>query len=195
MTDLKAKADLRRTMIAVRDGLEGADREGRGHLIHEAVCLIDGFRSAKVVSSYVGIRSEVPTRALIGYLLFHSTAVAVPWREGDELTLTRLESLEELVPSSFGLFEPSLSVCGDPERELLANACDVLIIPGLAFDRSGARLGYGRGYYDRLLRRCRPDALRVGLAYDCQMVDRVPAGPADERVHLIVTESGVTRVT
>lgn len=193
MTELEAKAGLRRTMIATRDEL--ADRENRGHLIHERVLLIEGFASAKVVSSYVGIKSEVMTRSLIGHLLFHFITVAVPWREGDELTLARLESLEELVPSSFGLFEPSLSVCGDPGRELNPNACDVLIIPGLAFDRAGARLGYGRGYYDRLLRRCRPDALRVALAYDCQMVDRVPTGPGDERVHLIVTESGVIRVT
>jgi 5-formyltetrahydrofolate cyclo-ligase len=180
-------------MIATRDAL--ADRDDRGHRIQEAVYLVDGFAAAKVVSSYVGIRSEVPTRGLIGHLLFHAVTVAVPWREGDELALTRLDALEELVPSSFGLFEPSLAICGAPERELLANACDVLLIPGLAFDRAGARLGYGRGYYDRLLRRCRPDALRVGLAYDCQVVERVPTGPDDERVHLIVTESGVTRAT
>lgn len=180
-------------MVATRDALPG--REERGHRIQEAVFLVDGLAAARVVSSYVGIRSEVATRSLIGRLLFQSVTVAVPWRDGEELALTRLESLEELVPSSFGLFEPSLALSGTPERDLPATACDVLLIPGVAFDRTGARLGYGRGYYDRLLRRCRPDALRVGLAYDCQVVEQVPTGPGDERVHLIVTESGVTRVT
>jgi len=193
VTDSDPKVELRRAALQRREALP--DREARGRQIQEAVHLIDRFTSARVVSSYVGVKSEVATQQLIGHLLFHGTTVAVPWREGEELALVRLEALEELAPSSFGLLEPSPGICGSPDRELLANACDVLIIPGLAFDRTGARLGYGRGYYDRLLRRVRPDALRIGLAFDCQVVETVPTGPTDERVHLVVTEEELIRVS
>lgn len=189
----EAKEALRQEVLARRDAL--ADRAERGRRIEEAVGLLDAVTAARTVSSYVGVKTEVPTLDLIGRLLFHGVTVAVPWREGNELVLSRLQDLSDLVPSSFGLLEPTPAICGDPGREIPAVACDVLLIPGVAFDRTGARLGYGRGYYDRLLRRCRPDALRIGLAFACQLVDRVPTTAQDERVHLIVTESDVTRVS
>lgn len=78
----------------------------------------------------------------------------------------------------------------EPQRRtpVTPEAIDVVIVPGLAFDRSGFRLGYGGGHYDRFLRRLPDRSLRVGLAFHSQVVDRVPRGSGDERLHLVLTD-------
>jgi 5-formyltetrahydrofolate cyclo-ligase len=70
---------------------------------------------------------------------------------------------------------------------------DLVVTPGLAFDRRGRRLGYGGGHYDRFLRRLPPSTIRVGIGFAAQVVDRVPAGPTDEPLDALVTEEGLIR--
>lgn len=90
----------------------------------------------------------------------------------------------------YGIAEPA----EHPARHLRATDLDVVVVPGLCFDARGHRLGYGAGYYDRFLSTLRPDALRVGVAFDAQVIDHVPNEAHDERVDLLLTEERVIDV-
>jgi 5-formyltetrahydrofolate cyclo-ligase len=94
---------------------------------------------------------------------------------------------DPLHPTDYGPREPSRRVPVDPSE------VDVVITPGLAFNRRGNRLGYGGGYYDRYLRRLHPTALRVGIGFSGQVLDDVPSGEEDEPVDMIVTDEEVIR--
>ncbi len=144
--------------------------------------------------SYVGVKSEVATSDILAERLSSGLTTGVVAVNGSELLAIRVTDMAELGPAPFGLLEPVEPVRSDPSRRMLPGEADALLIPGLGFDRDGWRLGYGKGYYDRLLRRAGPGPSRIALAFDVQLVDRVPHGPADEPVHWLVTESGSLRV-
>ena len=103
----------------------------------------------------------------------------------------RLESLGELQPGAFGIPEPTAELRSRTERVGRRRDLEVVVVPGLAFDRAGRRLGQGKGYYDRLLSDVSDNCLIVGLAFDVQMVERVPAEAHDVALDVIVTESDV----
>jgi len=187
------KAVLRREILARRAAL--ADREARGVVILDRVRLLAGFRAARVLSSYVGVGAEVATTALLVEALERRVRVAVPARDGDRLRLVEIRALFDLMPASFGLLEPPLALATLPERAVAAGTVDVILVPGVAFDRQGGRLGHGRGYYDRLLEEAGSRPLRVALAFSCQIVDAVPMGPGDQPMDLLVSEEGVYPVS
>jgi 5-formyltetrahydrofolate cyclo-ligase len=80
------------------------------------------------------------------------------------------------------------------QRQVAVDQIDLIIVPGVAFDRDGSRLGHGLGYYDKLLARARPETLRVALAFDCQIFPTLPTAPHDVPMHVIVTERAIYRV-
>ena len=93
------------------------------------------------------------------------------------------------------MLEPRPEVRNQAERSIAPGAADLFLVPGVAFDRWGNRVGYGGGFYDRLFRRTRPDALRVAIGAAVQLVDgRLPGGAFDLPVHAVVTPAGVVRV-
>ncbi len=180
-------------MIARREALPG--REERAAPLLQRVKALHPFRDTAFLSSYVGVGAEVPTMPLIELALNRQVPVAVPWVGGSDLQLTAIRSLDELEPAAFGLLEPPGALKQSTERAVDPGVPDLYLIPGLAFDRQGGRLGYGRGYYDRLLRRAGPGPLRVALAFEVQLIDQVPVTDEDERVDLIVTDQAVYRVS
>jgi len=140
---------------------------------------------------YVHYGSEVQTDALISLLLEAGKTVYVPWCDGDELRPFRLESLSELQPGAFGILEPSAKQRERPDRAGRAGDLEVVVVPGIAFDRAGRRLGQGKGYYDRLLSNVSDTCVLVGLAFDIQLVEGVPVEAHDVALDFIVTESEV----
>jgi 5-formyltetrahydrofolate cyclo-ligase len=131
--------------------------------------------------------SEVDTGELLRRLRAAGLRVALPRIRDGEVEPAGFEPGGALAPTSFGAMEPASTAAVDPER------IDVVLTPGVAFDRRGNRVGYGRGYYDRLLARIRAEAATIAIAFDLQVVDQVPAGRGDRRVDVIVTESEVIR--
>lgn len=180
-------------MIARRETL--VRREERTAPLLQRVKALHPFRATTFLSSYVGVGAEAPTLPLIELALSRQVPVAVPWVGERDLRLTAVRSLDELEPAPFGLLEPPGTLKQSAERAVDPGVPDLYLIPGLAFDRQGGRLGYGRGYYDRLLRRAGPGPLRVALAFEVQLVDQVPMTDQDERVDLIVTDQAVYRVS
>ena len=135
------------------------------------------LRGARVVALYAASRGEIDPSSLMG------GGLRVVWpRVEDEQSLTFREG--PLQPGRFDILAPAADA---PAVD--AAALDLVFVPGLAFDRAGNRLGYGRGYYDRALA-ASPRALRVGLCHSFQLVDSLPAHAADEPVDFIVTPDG-----
>ena len=111
--------------------------------------------------------------------------IALPRVSGVDLAFHRVASRAELQAGSFGILEPSA------EASPAGNEFDLILIPGLAFDRHGGRLGRGKGFYDRFLAAAR--GTRAGVCFDDQIVGKVPTGPHDLRVDFVVTPSAVFR--
>jgi 5-formyltetrahydrofolate cyclo-ligase len=126
--------------------------------------------------------SEVETGTMIELLVASGSRIALPRVEAGGVAAVAHHPGEPLRRASFGALEP---VQG---RVLPAGDLDVVVVPGLAFDRNGYRVGYGGGFYDRFLRLVRGDAFRVGVAFSLQVVDEVPHGSGDVALHAIVPD-------
>jgi 5-formyltetrahydrofolate cyclo-ligase len=166
------------------------DKDGTSARIMEVLMEMPAYRRAERVLWYVGARDEVRTAAAIARALADHKTVAVPYCVGPELKLFCLQQWEELAPGAFGILEPAEVWKHRSDRVVPPERLDLVIVPGVAFDRRGGRLGYGAGYYDRLLAALSPRAVRVGVGYRCQLVESVPMADHDVRMDWVVTETG-----
>jgi 5-formyltetrahydrofolate cyclo-ligase len=185
----KAKRDVRRTVLAARDALGEAERIARSTAIHDRFLGLPEVARAAVVMLFWSFGSEVSTFPLIERLHARGTRVALPRIRGSqELETVGHVPGDPVRETSFGAHEPAGGSVLDP------SSIDLVVTPGVAFDGSGRRVGYGGGFYDRFLLLTRPDAPRVALAFDLQVLDDgLPAGAFDLRVDLIVTETRTIR--
>jgi 5-formyltetrahydrofolate cyclo-ligase len=136
---------------------------------------------ARVLCIYVSFREEVDTKRLIEWALGQGKQVVIPKVEDDVLILKKIDSLEECVPGFKGILEPPESA---PEVQLLE--IEVVVLQGLAFDKKGCRLGYGKGYTDKLLSQDKPYTIGVGYAF--QLVDALPVEPHDVPIEEVITQ-------
>lgn len=144
--------------------------------------------------SFVSMDHEVDTRhALLPQWLGRKN-IAIPYIQGEELGLFRLTSLDELSPARMGILEPRLDLQKDPSRQVDPSILECIIVPGLGFDRQGGRLGYGKGYYDRLLSTLSPSVFLVGVAFAVQWFDTIPQAVHDVPMDCVITEEGIYRV-
>lgn len=178
------KRQLRYAARARRDAL--TDRVVRSALIQRFVSELAAYRQATALHCYLAMRSEVETRPLLAAALADGKAVATPLV--DAQGMLRHSWLESLHPDAFT--HDALGIA-QPLRLRPAQPGDwqLTVVPLLAFDRAGYRLGYGKGYYDRLLSEI--SGLTVGLAFACQEVSAVPREVHDRPLDLIVTEAGI----
>lgn len=172
------------------------DKDGKSRAILERVLALPAFRDARAVQFYLDTGSEVRTRSFIPRALELGKKVVVPYCTRDErgeevLGLFALEDLDELEPGAFRILEPKAALRERPAKQWDVRDVDLILVPGVVFDRRGGRIGHGWAYYDKLLRLARPDCWLVGLAYECQVVDEVPMGPQDVYMDLVVTEQNV----
>lgn len=187
-----AKQKARKLATATRD--KAKKRDTASEAIQQLLLELPQIQQASCVCCYVSFRSEVETHPLIAALIELGKTVCVPWCDDDELRLCKIESLDELAPGTFGLLEPTKKLRNDDSKQLELSRCQVILIPGLAFTLDGNRLGYGKGYYDRLLSKS-PTAWRIGLAFDCQIIPAIPTTDQDVEMDFIVTESKVHSTT
>ena len=179
------KKRLRRELRGRRRGLDDAERARANQRITEAVLGLPQWERARAVGLYHSLFEEVDTAGLIEAAWASGRRVALPLAPGLGLPLTFhwVERDTPLVRSSFDALEPA----PDTPRAALADL-DLVIVPGLGFDRRGARLGQGGGYYDRTLQAAVPAVL---VAFACQELPEVPEDAHDRRLDVVVTEDGV----
>jgi 5-formyltetrahydrofolate cyclo-ligase len=105
--------------------------------------------------------------------------------------LVQLENMDELALGMYKILEPRAELRGLPAKQVRPDELDLVMVPGVAFDRSGGRMGHGKGYYDKLLQHARPDALLVALAFECQLFAEIPTAAHDIFMDRIITEADV----
>lgn len=152
---------------------------------------LPAYATAKTVMWYVDAGSEVKTRKALPAALGHGKRVVVPWCvvETNELELFLLEDMSELVEGAYKILEPKEELRRLPAKRVKPEELDLVMVPGTAFDIRGARMGQGKGYYDRLLSQARLDTPLVALAFDCQIFDEIPVTKYDVFMDLVLTES------
>ena len=186
-----SKAALRREILARRDALHPAARARLSAAALARVVALDAFQRARVVLAYASFGSELDTRPFLRAVLAGGRALVLPRvdRGARRLALHEVRDLDtDLQPGTWGIPEPAPARC----RAVALAEVDFVLVPGVAFDPSGGRVGYGAGYYDRLLAALAPPAPPlVAAAFELQVVPAVPVLPTDRRVDLVVTESRI----
>lgn len=177
----RAKRRTRQAVLGERDALPTDVREERGDRVVERFLGLPEVQRAKTVMLFSAFGSEVPTRSLIERLHARGVVVALPRIEDGDLVAIPYAPGDATTTTSFGAEEPVGATPLDP------TSIDVVAVPGVAFDRRGGRIGYGRGYYDRFLRGL--PVFTAALAFDLQVLDEdVSTGRFDLPVDAIVTE-------
>lgn len=184
----RRKDSVRRVVLSRRGRLGGDAREAAGARAAERLFALEAVAAARTLIAFASFGSEIPTDALVERALEEGRAVLLPYVAGPgELRAARVRSIEDVAPGWRGIREPLAREPLDP------GTADVAIVPGVAFDARGARLGYGGGFYDRFLASLPRRIQRVGFALDVQVVEDVPEEAGDERVDWIVTEERAIR--
>jgi len=184
---LQAKAALRREVIARRDAADGEMRNLASQAIIKKLLDLPAYRAARTVAAYASFGSELGTSTFIAKALADGKQLLLPRinRAQRALELRHvLDPATDLVPGVWGICEPS-EHCG----LVSVAAIDFMLVPGVAFMTNGARLGYGGGFYDRLLASLDRRTARIAAAFQLQIVEQLPEGPHDQRVHVVVTET------
>lgn len=188
---LKLKQELRARGLALRRNLPNHDQLSRR--VTERLMRLPEYQAAMHLGVYVGTASEVQTLPVIQSAWSLGKRTAVPCCLGDELELFWIEDLGELSPRTLGILEPKAEIRAMPQRRAPVTSLDLIIVPGVAFDRSGGRLGHGKGYYDRLLQAIPVGTASIALAFACQVFPEVPMLDRDVFVDVVVTESALFR--
>ena len=187
------KRQMRKEMKAVRAAIPDDVRLHEEASLREALFACPEWKNASRVFLYLSAGAEVDTRGLIRTALHAGKTIAVPKTEGrpghGHLHFYDIHPDQELTRGAFGIYEPT----GEGERVTPVPG-DLIILPGVAFDEDGNRLGYGGGYYDRFLDDHAPEGVHtMGLAFSCQMVDRVPHETHDRPLESVMTPHGLIR--
>jgi 5-formyltetrahydrofolate cyclo-ligase len=159
--------------------------------ICETFASLPEYAAARTVMLYVDVRTEVRTREFLPTALTHGKQIVVPYCVERELNLFHLENMDELAVGMYKILEPRPELRCVQSKQVSPEELDLVMVPGVAFDRSGARMGHGMGYYDKLLERVRLDAPLVALAFECQLFAEIPTAPHDVFMDKIVTETAV----
>jgi 5-formyltetrahydrofolate cyclo-ligase len=184
-----AKAALRQRVRRTRDELDAAHRAAAAERIAATLDreIFATLPAGAIVGLYAAIRSEVDSAPIAARVQARGLRSAYPRVLGPRTLGFSLATVDDLAPGAMGIPEPA----ADRPRVQLAEIA-AFIVPGLAFDATGARLGWGGGYYDHTLAGA-PHARRIGVAFASQLVASVPTDNADQRVHMIVTEVALHR--
>ncbi|BET58714.1 MULTISPECIES: 5-formyltetrahydrofolate cyclo-ligase [Geobacter] len=182
------KRALRQSMLALRRSLAPAEVRRASEAIQRSFADSDGFRKSRVVALYAPIRGEVDTGDVLRLALDQGKTVLLPAVCGDELRFIEVTDPAGLRSGSFGIPEPCLT-----GKAVAPDCADIIVVPGVAFDLAGRRIGYGKGFYDRALHHLEKTGRLVGFCYDFQLVDEIRGEPHDVALDLIVTEKRIIR--
>jgi len=164
------------------------NKEELSEQICEKFTALEAFAKAKSVMVYIDVRTEVKTRQHLPKLLETGKRIIVPYCVDGELELFLLESMDELEVGMYKILEPKTELRDAPGKRVDVKEVDLIMVPGVAFDSHGARMGHGFGYYDKLLEHARRDTPLVALAFECQLFPEIPTQAHDIFMDQIITE-------
>ncbi len=192
--DIRAeKKEIRKKILSLRDKLTEEEIESNSKLIMKEFFSLPEVREGRTFFIFVSFRSEVRTIPIINRLIEEGKKIVVPYTdlEKKRLILCYINKTLELKSGTYGILEPDIN------KAIRANVkdIDVAVIPGSTFDIKGGRVGYGGGFYDRIIPELRENVPKIALAFDLQVLEKVPMGYYDKRMDIIVTEKRIIRIS
>lgn len=183
------KDGLRRRGYAARKTQQ--NKETLSRQACDTLIRLPEYQNSATVLWYLDQRTELRTQHAIPAALASGKRLVIPYCVGNDLHLWWLHNLDELAPGSYGILEPPAHRWNDHERAVDVKQLDLIIVPGVGFDRQGHRLGNGQGYYDRLLTRTAPNTFFIALCYESQLFDDILVTLNDVSMHMIITEKDI----
>lgn len=183
----QSKNYVRKLLLGRRNSLKPEEIKEKSRIIIEKLKGLNQFKNAGIILAYMYTRSEVVTGDLINEVIKDGRTACLPLVVEDQkrLDVFRIYNLEtDVHAGNYGIYEPEPL----PERRVELDELELVIVPGVGFDIRKNRIGYGRGYYDKLMENLRPDIVKIGLAYECQVVSELPVEKTDIKMDIIVTE-------
>lgn len=182
--DLQTKKEIRKFIIEKRETIDYGTRIEWDSNIFNKLINSEFYKNARVIFAFVSFKSEVDTHQIINRAIMDKKIICVPKIKSrdKEIEIYKINSLSDLSKGYYGILEPS-----DNCPTIDSNNIDLILMPGSAFDRKGGRVGYGMGYYDRFLVKMDRDVDKIALAYDFQVLDKVPMEERDIRINGIIT--------
>lgn len=190
MASFHDKKILRQEILEKRNNIDLIKREEMDKKILNKFYETQYYKEAEKIFIYISYSSEINTKAIINKALKDNKKVYVPRTEFKtrHMDAVGITSLDDLSESTYGILEPSIEAPHIDPNEL-----DLIVVPGVAFDRNGGRMGYGAGFYDRYLKKINKENMnkivKLALAYELQMLDKVPMNEQDIPVDYIITEN------
>lgn len=186
-----SKEFLRERIRRKRQQLSREEVGEKSKLIEEKLFSLPEFQSARTVVFYVAMKksNEVETEEMIKESLKLGKRVLVPITDlvEDKIVFSEIKSFEDLIPSTFDILEPMPEI-----RKILPyEAIRLIVVPGIVFDLQGHRIGYGLGFYDKVLPQLTKYVSRIGLAFEMQVVEKLPNEDYDVRLDKIITEERI----
>ena len=178
---------IRKQMKQLRADMTRTERFEKSMQIFEQLITVPEFKRADRIYTYVSMDNEIDTIMLIDYSLSLEKRVFVPRVSGKDMEFYEISDISELNPGYMGIYEPDIN-----GREPDYSRTGFMCMPGLAFDKSHNRIGYGGGFYDRYLS-VENKLYKAALAYEAQLLESIPAQYGDVRPDMIVTEENIYR--
>jgi 5-formyltetrahydrofolate cyclo-ligase len=180
--DMSSKVQLRRHFRQQRSWISLEDRQIWSGAIANHILALEQFKAARVIFSYLSHSGEVATNLALIAAMASGKLVLTPTPD------------HRLLPEHgfhFGKSVHAGSIVTEKYTgEIAIGEIDLILVPGIVWDRRGHRIGFGGGYFDRLLAARRRDSVAIGLSYDLQLIDKIPSDPWDQAVDLVITQSG-----
>ena len=192
---MEKKGKMRREAYDRRNAQENKDEVSAAAV--EKFMALPEYEKAHTIMWYIDCRSETRTKPqLLAEVEKGEKKIIVPYCTEDEngenkLGLWHMESLEEMVVGKWNILEPPKELWGNPEKEVTPEELDMIMVPGVGFDRDGGRMGNGQGYYDRTMEKVRPDCFLIALCYESQLFDNILVAPHEVYMDKVVTEKEV----
>jgi len=182
------KKVLRRKILAERKNINIVKKEEMDKKILDKFYESEYYRNSKKIFIYISYDSEINTKGIIYKALEDNKKIYVPRTDFKTRRMDAVEiiSLDNLIESEYGILEPSIK-----EPFIDPNELDLIVVPGVAFDSQGSRMGYGAGFYDIYFKKINKDIIKLALAYEFQTLEKVPMNELDIPVDCIITENEV----
>ena len=182
------KKKIRLKIKNLLDNLSEQTHKLKSKIITDTLLKSNEYINAQTIFIYYPLRKEIDTREIIKDALAKNKKIVLPKVFGCEIKIFFITDVEkDLRPGSFDILEPDLSKC----READLRSVDLVIVPGLCFDFNFNRLGYGGGFYDKILEKLDIKIKKIALAFDLQILDNVHACSHDKKIDIIITESNI----
>mgnify|MGYP003295633210 FL=1 len=178
------KNKIRKEILALRKAMPIYLLEENSRIIAEKVITHPKYQAAELVFAYIDAKGEVITKDIIEHAWSNNKRVVVPKVQGDRMEFYEIASYHDLEPGCFGIMEPKIT-CMEI-TDIPKNS--VVIMPGVAFDKTGNRIGYGKGYYDKYFSKY-PDLCKIAIAFSLQIVSEIQADKFDVKADCVITES------